>query len=89
MHVLLVIVGGIVQLGIFLLFGWLWSSNAAVMILAAKIFVLLWFAVVVVNMAVGVIYAGYSARDELLIMLLNFVVPGAVAALAIWNLSRG
>ena len=39
MHIILVIVGGLVQLGLFLLFGWLWGANTASMALAAKCFV--------------------------------------------------
>lgn len=36
MHMLMVIGGGVVLLGLFVLFGWLWGASAAGMALAAK-----------------------------------------------------
>lgn len=89
MHVALVMVGGLVQLGIFILFGWLWGSNAAAMALAAKVFVPFWLLVVAVNMWVGVTHAGYGVKAEAPILVLNFLVPALVAAVAAWQLSRG
>lgn len=89
MHILLVIVGGIVQLGVFVLYGWLWGNNAAAMALAAKLFVPFWLVVAAVNLWVGVAHAGYSVKDELPILVLNFVVPTLVAGFAAWQLSRG
>ncbi len=88
MHVLMVMVGGLVLLGVFVLFGWLWGASAAGMVLAAKVFVPVWLAVTSVNMWVGVVHAGYSARDELPILLLVFAVPAVSAALAVWRLSQ-
>ena len=38
MHVAMVIGGGLVLLGVFVLFGWLWGASAAGMALAAKEF---------------------------------------------------
>jgi hypothetical protein len=89
MHILLVMAGGILQLGIFILFGWLWGNGAAAMALAAKLFVPFWLVVAVVNMWVGVTHAGYSVKDESPILLLNFLVPAIAAGLAAWQLSRG
>ncbi|HBN8381064.1 hypothetical protein ISE34_05180 [Pseudomonas aeruginosa] len=57
MHVTLVIAGGIVLLGLFLLFGKLWD-------------------------------AGYGLREELPILLLVFLVPAALAGVAIWLAPR-
>ena len=88
MHVLMVIGGGLVLLGVFVLFGWLWGANAAGMALAAKIFVPAWLLVAAVNMWVGVAHAGYSAREEFPILLLVFAVPAVAAAIAVWQLSR-
>jgi hypothetical protein len=88
MHIALVMVGGIVQLGVFILFGWLWGSNAAAMALAAKIFVPVWLVVTAVNMWVGVAHAGYSVKAEAPILVVNFLVPAVVAAVAAWQLSR-
>jgi len=88
MHVLLVIGGGLVLLGVFLLFGWLWGASAAGMALAAKVFVPAWLLVAAVNMWVGVAHAGYSAREEFPILLLVFALPAIVAAIAVWRLSQ-
>ena len=88
MHVLLVIVGGIVQLGVFVLFGWLWGASAAGMALAAKAFVPAWLAVAAANMWVGVSHAGYSVREEFPILLGVFAVPAVLAALTVWWLGK-
>ncbi len=88
MHIALVLLGGLVQLGVFILFGWLWGNSAANMALAAKWFVPVWCAVAAVNMWVGVSYAGYSAKQEFPILLLNIAIPVAVAAFAAWRLSH-
>jgi len=84
MHMLMVIGAGIVLLGVFLLFGRLWGGDAAGMALAAKAFIPAWLAIAVANLWIGVSHAGYSMREELPILLLVFIVPAAVAALAIW-----
>jgi hypothetical protein len=89
MHVILVIVGGLVLLGLFLLFGWLWGASTGAMALAAKLFWPAWLLVAVVNLWVGVSHAGYTMREELPILLLVFAVPAAAAGLAVWLLSRG
>jgi len=89
MHMLSVMAGGIVQLGIFILFGWLWGNNAAAVTLAAKVFVPFWLVVAAMNMWVGVAHAGYSVKDELPILVLNFLVPAVVAGILAWQLSRG
>ena len=88
MHVLLVIVGGIVLLGVFVLFGWLWGASAAGMALAAKAFVPAWLAVAAANMWVGVSHAGYSVREELPILLIVFAVPAVVAFGLAWWLAQ-
>jgi len=86
MHILLVLGGGLILLGLFILFGWLWSASAAGMALAAKAFVPVWLLVAAVNMWVGVAYAGYSAREEFPILLLVFAVPAAAAGIATWRM---
>lgn len=88
MHVAMVIGAGLLQLGVFVLFGWLWGASAAGMALAAKAFVPLWLALAAINMWVGVTHAGYSLRQEAPILLLVFAVPALVAALLAWQLSR-
>ena len=88
MHVLLVIVGGIVLLGVFVLFGWLWGASAAGMAVGAKAFVPVWLLVAAANMWVGVSHAGYSVREEFPILLGVFAVPAVLAALAVWWLGK-
>ena len=88
MHTLMVITGGVVLLGLFLLFGRLWGGDAASLATGAIWFVPVWLAVSIVNLWVGVTHAGYSVRDELPILLVVFVLPAIVAAIAIWQFSR-
>lgn len=88
MHVLMVILGGLVLLSVFVLFGWLWGASAAGMVLAAKVFVPAWLLVAAINMWVGVAHAGYNAREEFSILLLVFAVPAVAAGIAVWRLSQ-
>ena len=88
MHVLLVIVGGIVLLALFVLFGWLWGASAAGMAWAAKAFVPAWLVMSAANMWVGVSHAGYSVRDEFPILLGVFAVPAVLAVLSAWWLGK-
>lgn len=87
MHMLMVITGGIVLFGLFLLFGKLWGGDVPALIIAAKAFIPTWLLIALVNLWVGVAHAGYSLRAELPILLVVFGVPAAVAAIAIWRLS--
>lgn len=88
MHMLMVIGGGSILLGIFVLFGKLWGGDAAGMALAAKVFVPIWLMVAIANLWIGVSHAGYSVREELPILLVVFFVPAALAALAVWRFSH-
>jgi hypothetical protein len=88
MHVAMVIGGGLVLLGIFVLFGWLWGASATGMALAAKVFVPAWLAISLINMWVGVAHAGYTVRQEAPILVLVFLLPAVVAGVVAWQLSR-
>jgi hypothetical protein len=88
MHMLMVIAGGIVLLGVFLLFGQLWGGATPALGLAAKAFIPVWLAVSVANLWVGVNKAGYTVAQELPILLVVFAVPTVVAAVAIWHFAR-
>ena len=48
MHVLLTLFGGVVLLGVFLLFGHLWGANSPSVALAAKVFMPVWLAVAMI-----------------------------------------
>ena len=84
MHVLMVILGGILLLAVFLLFGKLWGGDLPAYALAAKCFLPVWLAVAIANLWVGVNHAGYSLGEELPILLIVFLVPAAIAAVVIW-----
>lgn len=75
-----IIIAGLVLLLAFLVVGYLWKAVG--LRRATEDFVLVWFAVAVFNMAVGVLEAGYSFGEELPIFLLIFAVP-AVPAIAV------
>ncbi len=83
-----VIFAGILLFGVFLLFGKLWSGDAQGYIIAAKIFIPVWFVIAAANMWVGVTKAGYTIAQETPILLVIFAVPAAVAGLTIWQLAR-
>lgn len=84
MHTILMIAGGMVMLGLFLLFGVLWGGPKPDLGFAAKLFVPVWLVVTLINMWVGVARAGYPLRDELPVLLVVFVVPALLAASVVW-----
>jgi len=88
MHMLLTILGGVLLLGVFLLFGHLWGASAPAIALAAKAFIPAWLVVAIVNLLVGVYHAGYTVREELPILAIVFVAPAAAAALVVWHFSK-
>lgn len=88
MHMAMVIGGGVVLLGLFLLFGKLWSGAEPAFGTAAKLFMPAWLIVALVNIWVGVTKAGYSVREELPILAVVFLVPAALAVLVAWRVAR-
>lgn len=89
MHMLLVIIGGVLLLGVFALFGRLWGGDVAGIATGAKVFIPVWLAAALVNMWVGVARAGYTVAQELPILLIVFAAPAALAGLLAWQLARG
>lgn len=85
MHVILVILGGLLSLGLFLLFGYLWGGAPGGPRTGALAFMPAWIAIAVVNLWVGVTKAGYTVREELPILCLVAAVPIAVSALYLWS----
>ncbi|MGO4339761.1 hypothetical protein AB4037_33240 [Labrys sp. KB_33_2] len=85
---LMVIVGGVVLLGVFLLFGQLWGGTMPALGTAAKVFIPVWLIVSIANLWVGVNKAGYTVAQELPILLIVFAVPAAAAVVAFWQLAR-
>jgi len=88
MHILMVIIGGTVLLGVFCLFGRLWGADMSALVLAAKAFIPVWFIIAAVNMYIGVTRAGYTVMDELPILVLNFAVPAVIAGIVIWQFAK-
>jgi hypothetical protein len=88
MHMVMVIGGGVILMGVFLLFGRLWGGDVAGMALAARVFIPVWLLVAIANLWVGVSRAGYNVREELPILLVVFLMPAAIAALVIWRFSH-
>ncbi|MQA61980.1 MAG: hypothetical protein GEU86_10865 [Actinophytocola sp.] len=75
-----IIIAGLVLFVAFLVVGYLWQTVGVRR--AMEDFVLVWFALAVFNMAIGVLEAGYTVGEELPVLLLIFAVP-AVPALGV------
>jgi hypothetical protein len=79
------IIAGCLLGGAFLLLGKLFSGHfPAAPRVATWLFVIAWLLLAAGNMWVGVAKAGYSAGEELPILLLVFAVPAAVAIVVKW-----
>ncbi len=79
---IMVMGGGFVLLVVFLQAArFMGDGSSAALAVAAKWFIPAWFIGAGINMAVGVIKAGYSVAEELPIFLLIFAVPAVVARL--------
>lgn len=89
MHMMQVMLGGLLLLGVFSLFGKLWGGDTAGVISGTRYFIPAWLVVALVNMWVGVTKAGYTVAQELPILLVVFAVPAAIAMLLAWQLARG
>lgn len=87
MRTIVIILGGFVLLGIFVLAGrWIGGTGTTSMIAAAKIFIPVWLVVALVNLWMGT-RVGYSVAEELPIFLLIFAAPAAAALFIWWKLS--
>jgi hypothetical protein len=76
MHTLMMVVGGLVALGIFVLAAVLLGRSVAD---GARVFILPWLAASVINMLGGIYWAGYAFNAEAVVLVVVFGVP-AVAA---------
>jgi hypothetical protein len=79
MHTLMVTGGGLVLLGLFLVLARSWTADPSVLAVAAKAFIPVWLTIALVNLWIGVRYAGYTVFQELPILLVVFGIPAAVA----------
>jgi hypothetical protein len=86
MRTALIVAGGFVLWGLCLAAAKLFADDAKpAWTVATVAFVVAWFALAAANMAVGVLRAGYTFREELPIFLLIFGVPAAVALAVRWK----
>jgi len=81
MHTLMLVVGGLVALGIFVLAAVLLGRTVAD---GARIFVWPWLDVSLINMFLGVYWANIPYSAEIPILVVVFGVPAAVA----WLVAR-
>lgn len=84
MHSIMIIGGGLLLLGIFLLAARLFGGDHASMARAVLTFIPVWLVCAGINMYIGVVKAGYTIMQELPFFVLVFGVPTAVALLARW-----
>lgn len=88
MHMLLVIVGGVVLLGVFALFGKLWGADVSGIASGLRFFIPVWLIIALTNMWVGVTKAGYTVAQELPILAIVFVIPAVIAGGLAWQLAK-
>lgn len=88
MHMLLVMAGGVILLGVFALFGKLWGADVAGIAAGARLFIPVWLVVAITNMWVGVTKAGYTVTQELPILAVVFIVPAILAGGIAWQLAK-
>jgi hypothetical protein len=82
----MVIVGGLVLLGVFLLAGRLFGGASALsMRRAAALFIPAWLVAALINMWVGISQAGYTVAQEAPILVVVFGVPAAIALVLWWR----
>lgn len=82
----LFLLSGFLLLAASIVLGRLFSANyPGGTTLATALFVVLWFAVALANMWIGVARAGYSVAEELPIFALIFGVPAAIAIFVRWR----
>ena len=87
MRTAIIILAGIALFGLFALVGWRLGGAARGIATAAIAFIGVWLVVALGNMWIGVARAGYSIVEELPIFAVIFLVPAAVAAVALWKSS--
>ena len=85
MRTIVIIAGGLVLLGISLLVARWAGGESHTLSIVARIFIVVWLAIALVNMWIGVVRAGYSVGEEFPIFLIIFLVPGCAAAFVVWR----
>ena len=88
MHTIMVTAGGFALLGLFLLLMRFWTADRGIFAVAGKAFIPVWLAITVVNLWIGVRYAGYTVLQELPVFAITFGLPAALAVLIIMRAGR-
>lgn len=89
MHSIMVIGGGLIALCVLTVIAWwIGKGQSGTMVKGAKIFVGAWFIVAAINMAVGVLHAGFTVAQEIPFFVLVFGVPALIAGGLIWYFKR-
>lgn len=85
MHTVKVIGIGFALLGVLLFVApRLNLAGASPIAFAIKLFIPLWFAGALINLAIGVLRAGYTVAQEAPIFLVVFGIPAVAALLILW-----
>lgn len=64
------------------------ATRATALSFAAAVFVPMWLVLMVTNLLIGVVVAGYGVGEEMLVLLLNVAVPSVVAFVARYPTQR-
>lgn len=89
MHTIMVTAGGFALLGLFVLLVRFWSAERGILSVAANAFIPVWLAITLLNLWIGVQYAGYTLLQELPILAITFGLPAAAAVLINMRAQRG
>jgi hypothetical protein len=85
MRTFVIIAGGLLLLGASVLVARWTGGGAHTMSIVAKSFIVVWLAIALLNLWMGVARAGYSAGEEFPIFLVIFLVPACAAAFVAWR----
>ncbi len=86
MRTALIILGGLALLGILTLFGPQFGGGLS-LVMAAQLFLAVWFVAVMINIWIGISREGYSVAEELPVFLATFAIPAAGAVFVWWRFS--
>jgi hypothetical protein len=78
MHMLLITAAGLILLGLFLGIGHL-TGKAVGQVSAARTFLPVWFLLALLNVTIGVVWAGYTVTQEAPVFVITFGIPAALA----------
>lgn len=89
MHTIVVTAGGFALLGLLMLLVRFWSAEQGILAVAANAFIPIWLALTLLNLWIGVEFAGYTVLQELPIFAITFGLPAAAAVVINMRVRRG